>query len=70
MIIMRYNERTDGIAVFDQHMQKYGLSRAAGTLALAQSGLSRFVLAIPIILGGPLIIKLFETLKFYPKNVI
>ena len=69
VLMMRYSELVNGISVFDpaDKSRVIAQSKTAARKAVLQTGLSRFVLALPII--GPSIVMFFlEKLKLMPQN--
>eukprot|EP01083_Nonionella_stella_P183332 662204_1 len=56
-LMMRYNEMTDGIYVYDEEGHQVGISKLAGRQALMQVAITRMVLPGPIIILPGLIMK-------------
>ena len=57
VILMRYNEMSQGIQVCDEDGNEIGISKIAGRRAILQTALSRIVLPVPILLFPPIIMK-------------
>ncbi len=65
--MMRRTELNTGIAVCDKEGTPYGNSKAAAATAVSQTSVSRFVLAVPIMLP-PVLLFGIEKMNMIPKN--
>eukprot|EP01080_Neovahlkampfia_damariscottae_P004516 gene4516-7894_t len=66
--LMRINELTKGISVFDEDENEIGVSQKAGQVAVYKTIISRLVLVIPILFIPPILMNLGMRIKFMKSN--
>lgn len=64
LVLVRQEELSDGIQLFDNNNDMVGKSKLAARNALMKCSMARFIWNIPIMIGVPLIIKFLE--RMYP----
>lgn len=64
--LMRKTELKTGIDVLDEDLKSYGKSQACAKIAVTQTAISRYLLAVPIIFPG-LAMLLIEKMNMVPK---
>jgi sideroflexin-5 len=64
LVMVRQEELSDGIQLFDNNNNMVGKSKLAARDALMKCSMARFIWNIPIMIGVPLIIKFLE--RMYP----
>jgi hypothetical protein len=71
LVLMRFKELQEGVKVQNKEGDvTYGYSKAAGNMAILQTGLSRFLLPLPVLFFPALANMLLEKLRLWPRRPI
>lgn len=63
-VLIHFSEFTDGIEVRDEQGHSLGRSQTCARRAIPQVLLSRVVMAVPIMVGGPVIVEWLQRYRF------